>query len=210
MWWHLQLTTTPNSVATFVARNERYGHWHISAGAKILLSVSVSVWPLVTWISSSSSEDVCGSSVLASKYLQFFMNNRINVDPVETNLGNTQGVHRCPCTHYLGVFSGPGMFVSFHVLVPVCMSEGMPWILPLWDCAPASVDLLCAFLPASHGRSCFDSGGRTLSLAGLEEHKGQRCETAARILWKRIMAIDDLLRARQDKSCVQNDWGDFC
>lgn len=51
-------------------------------------------------------------------------------------------------------------------------------LLPPWDCVPASVNLLSVFLPASHGRSCFDSGGRTLSPAGLEGHKGQRCKTS--------------------------------
>ena len=82
-------------------------------------------------------------------------------------------------------------------------------VLPPWGCVPASVSLLSVSLPASHGRSCFDSGWRTPSPAGLqEEHKGHRCETA-HILWKRIMAIDDLLRARQDKNRALNDWGGF-
>lgn len=51
-------------------------------------------------------------------------------------------------------------------------------ILPLSDHAPASVNLLSALPPASGGRSSFDSGQQTLSPAGLEEHKGQRCGTA--------------------------------
>lgn len=51
-------------------------------------------------------------------------------------------------------------------------------LLPLWDCVPASVNPLSVSLPASRGRSCFDSGGRTLSPAGLEGHKGQRCKTS--------------------------------
>lgn len=92
---------------------------------------------------------------------------------------------------------------------PVCAPHQL---LPLWDFVPASVNLLSASQPASHGRSCSDSGGRTLSPAGLGvcvrgDTKGQRCKASS--CAKRIMAIDDLLRARQDKSQVSNGRGDF-
>lgn len=70
---------------------------------------------------------------------------------------------------YLHIFLQRSMWAS------VCSSYRL---LPPWDCVPASVNLLSVFQPASHGRSCFDSGGRTLSPAGLEGHKGQRCKTS--------------------------------
>lgn len=94
-------------------------------------------------------------------------------------------------------------------LIRACVLEWkVSLILPLSECEPAAVSLLSVVLPASHGRSCSDSGWRTLSPAGLEEHTGQSCETA-HTLWKRIMAIDDLLRAGQDKNRGVNNWGGF-
>lgn len=97
------------------------------------------------------------------------------------------------------------IYVGFQDLV----CERTSRLLPRWGRVPASVNPLSVSLPASHGRSCSDSGGRTLSPEGLEEHKGQRLRGGSHTVKKRIMAIDDLLRAKQDKSNCRDNWGDF-
>lgn len=64
--------------------------------------------------------------------------------------------------------------------------------VPLWWRAPAPADPPSFARPASCGGSCSDSGGQTLSPAGLEEHKGQRRKTS-HDPWKRIIAMGDVV-----------------
>lgn len=70
--------------------------------------------------------------------------------------------------------------------------------VPLWWRVPASRDLPSVARPAWRGGSCSDSGGRTLSPAGLEEHKGQRHKTSH--TWNRITAMGD--SSSWDKVCI--------
>lgn len=64
--------------------------------------------------------------------------------------------------------------------------------VPLWWRAPAPADPPSFARPAWRGGSCSDSGGQTLTPAGLEEHKGQRGKTS-HDPWKRIIAMGDVV-----------------
>lgn len=93
--------------------------------------------------------------------------------------------HVATCTAYNSSYSGAnrptGDGSCLHTSLQRCNRASvcsLYRLLPLWDRVPASVNPPSVSLPASHGRSCFDSGGRTLSPAGLEGHKGQRCKTS--------------------------------
>lgn len=77
-------------------------------------------------------------------------------------------------THFCAHFLNPH-FKNQHW----CHSVPQFWLLPpgtvpLWWRALASTDPPSVARPAWRGGSCSDSGGQTLSPAGLEEHKRQR------------------------------------